>query len=248
MAPDAHPREDGDPVAGFHSRLRDLHLAAGKPSARVLEKKTGYGSTTCNDVLRGARFPSWEVTEALVAVLGGDELDWRPRWQDARRALDARQATTGAAGRTVAAAPAPEGEPASAPAGGAATGSPAGPPAHRGRWRRTVALASVLGAAILTVVALVVVLPAVTGGPSRPPATPTCPMVRRYTVEVQGRLLDAGGHVIGEIVPGDVVDADHLDTGPYRSRRKVTVVRSGKAGYVDPAKLRFVATICRTRT
>ena len=220
-----------DAVAGFHSQLRDLHLAAGKPSARVLERKTGYGSTTCNGVLRGARFPSWEVTEALVSVLGGDVLDWRSRWQDARRALDA----PGAAGRAPPAAPPPE------------TGPPAESSAHRSRRGRVVALLSLAGAAILTAVVLaVVLLPGPARRPSGPPATPTCATVRRYTVEERGRVLDAAGKVVGEIVPGDVVDADHLDTGPYHSRRKVTVVSSGKVGYVDPAKLHFVAAICRT--
>jgi hypothetical protein len=106
-------------------------------------------------------------------------------------------------------------------------------------------LLSLAGAAILTAVVLAVVLPALEHRTSAPPAAPACATVRRYTVEERGRLLDGAGMVVGEIVPGDVVDAGHLDTGPYHSRRKVTVVGSGKVGYVDPAKLHFVATICR---
>jgi hypothetical protein len=182
------------------------------------------------------------VTEALVSVLGGDVLDWRSRWQDTRRALDARQAIPG---RPPRAGP-PEGERAAATSGDAETGSPTGPPAHRRLRARTVALLSLAGAAILTAVVLAVGLPAHVRRPSDPPASPTCAEVRRYTVEERGRLLDAAGKVVGEVAPGDVVDADHLDTGPYRSRRKVTVVSSGRVGYVDPAKLHFVATVCRT--
>jgi hypothetical protein len=174
-------------------------------------------------------------------------------------------------GRTTAAAPPPDGNRAAAPPPGdgrsaaatghgrsaaatgdgravAATGGTANgsPPARRHRRGRTVALLSSAGAAILIVVVLAVVLPVLAPRPSSPPAQPTCPTVRRYTVEERGRLLDAAGHLVGEIVPGDVVDAEHLDTGPYRSRRRVTVVSTGKEGYVDPAKLHFVATICRT--
>jgi hypothetical protein len=230
MTPDAHPGDGDDPVARFHSQLRELHLAAGKPSARVLERKTGYGSTTCNDVLRGPRFPSWEVTEALVSVLGGDALDWRPRWQDARRALDDHQAAGGRA----------------PPASGDA-GAPPARPARR-RDRRWVALLSVLGGALLTLVVLVVLVPAVVHRTPGPPAAPTCPTVRRYTVEEPGRLLDADGRVVGQVAIGDVVDAGELDHGPYRSRRKVTVLSTGREGYVDQAKLRFVALVCRTRT
>jgi hypothetical protein len=227
MTPDAH-RDDGDPVARFHSQLRELHLAAGKPSARVLERKTGYGSTTCNDVLRGARFPSWEVTEALVAVLGGDAPDWRQRWQEARRALDRPMVD------------------ADAPATTDSPGPPAGDPPQRGWRRRWIALVSVIGGAIVTVVMLAVVLPAVAHRPSGPP--PDCATVRRYTVEERGRLLDAVGHAVGEVVPGDVVDAATLDRGPYRSRWKVTVLSTGKQGYVDQAKLHFVALICPTHS
>jgi hypothetical protein len=229
MTPNA-PGDIGDPVAVFHSRLRDLHLAAGKPSARVLERKTGYGSTTCNDVLRGARFPSWEVTEALVSVLGGDVLDWRSRWQEARRALD-QPAEGGSAPPDPGATP---------------TGSPAGVPAQRSWRRHWVALVSLAGGVLVTAVLLAVVLPVVAHRPSGPPAEPSCATVRRYTVEEQGRLLDAVGHEVGEVMPGDVVDAGELDRGPYHSRRKVTVLSTGKEGYVDQAKLHFVALICRT--
>jgi hypothetical protein len=103
-----------------------------------------------------------------------------------------------------------------------------------------------LGGAILTVVVLVLVLPGIVRGPSSPSAGPTCPTVRRYTIEERGDLLDASGRLIGHVVPGDVVVSERVDHGPYRSRRKVTVVTTGKVGYVDPAKLNFQAVVCRT--
>lgn len=243
MAPDAHPQDDGDPAAAFHAQLRDLHLAAGKPSARVLERKTGYGSTTCNDVLRGARFPSWEVTEALVSVLGADALDWRLRWQDARRALDAQQEAPGAAG-----APAPRtGATQPAENGGSSLASGTRPPSRSSRSRRAyLALAAVAGGAAVVAVLLVSLLPTLTGRTADPPAMPTCATARRYTVEEPGRLLDAQRREIGEVVPGDQVVATTLDRRPYRSRLKVTVQRTGQQGYVDQAKVRFVETVCRT--
>jgi hypothetical protein len=251
MAPDPHAEDGGDPVTVFHSQLRDLHLAAGKPSARVLERKSGYGSTTCNDVLRGARFPSWEVTEALVSVLGGDVVDWRARWQEGRRALDARQAGPGSARSGAAGAPPPADEsPGPPPAGESAaeTGSAAGPAAQPW-WRRPyVALASVLGGAVLAVALLLVFFPDPANLPTSTPASPTCPTVRTYNVKARGNLLDASGHVAGQVVPGDVVEATTLDPSPYHSRRKVTVLSSGREGYVDLAKLNLVKTECRTRS
>jgi hypothetical protein len=235
MTSDTPPGPRGDPVARFHSELRDLHLAAGKPSARLLERKTGYGSTTCNDVLRGARFPSWEVTEALVAVLGGDVTDWRYRWQEARRELDDRQRA--AAPRE----PEPEPEPGPAP-----TAPPE--PRIRGPVRRHPVLAVLSGLALVVVilVALLMLLPALFLGPAEPAPEPSCATARRYVVTEAGRLLDARGRQVGETRPGDALLAEVLDPGPYRYRRKVTDLRTGVVGWVDLSKIRFVETVCRT--
>jgi hypothetical protein len=166
------------------------------------------------------------VTEAIVSVLGGDALDWRRRWQDTRRALDAQQEV-----------------------GGPPQAAVARPPSHGRPSRRAyLALAAVAGGAAVVVVLLVNLVPTLTDRTGNPPAMPSCATARMYTIEEPGRLLDAQRRQIGEVVRGDVVVATTLDRRPYRFRLKVTVRRTGQEGYVDLGKVRFVETVCRTNS
>ena len=70
---------DGKPL--FFSALRDLHLTAGKPSARSISRELGDVShTTVADMLNGRRLASWAITGRVVGWLGGDEAGFRRLW------------------------------------------------------------------------------------------------------------------------------------------------------------------------
>ena len=66
--------------------LKSLHVNSGKPTIRELARSTGYGKTTVSDALNGRAVPTWNVTEALVNAMGGDQADARARWSAAKGA------------------------------------------------------------------------------------------------------------------------------------------------------------------
>jgi hypothetical protein len=66
----------------YITALRDLHVAAGEPSSRAVARQTAtlgesVGHVTINDALRGARIPTHRTLRRLVAVLGGNEDEFR---------------------------------------------------------------------------------------------------------------------------------------------------------------------------
>src|SRR5438067_12349093 len=70
--------------------LRQLHGAAGEPSARAISKKIGTAShTTVAEVLRGKRIPSWPIVASIVRELSGDETEFRQLWMAAADRLPA---------------------------------------------------------------------------------------------------------------------------------------------------------------
>ncbi|MEV4569519.1 WD40 repeat domain-containing protein [Nonomuraea sp. NPDC049419] len=74
---------DSGPVARFAGQLRQLREEAGTPSYQVLGRKAHYAASTLAAAAKGDRLPSLEVTLAYVAACGGDEEEWRVRWQAA---------------------------------------------------------------------------------------------------------------------------------------------------------------------
>ncbi|MEU4768513.1 tetratricopeptide repeat protein [Actinosynnema sp. NPDC023794] len=67
------------PVRAFYDRLHELHVAAGQPSTRELQRRTrsprrprGVNPTTIHDVFSSTSFPREEVLGAVVDALGGD--------------------------------------------------------------------------------------------------------------------------------------------------------------------------------
>ena len=85
--------------------LGDLHLQAGKPSARAIARALGSIShTTVTEALNGRRVPSWPVLARIVKALGGDEEAFQRIWMDIeyqRSALTSAPDDTTLTARTV---------------------------------------------------------------------------------------------------------------------------------------------------
>ncbi|MBB4962037.1 helix-turn-helix domain-containing protein [Micromonospora polyrhachis] len=72
----------------FAVELLRLRESAGTPSFRELAKRAHYSRTALSTAVAGRVLPSLPVTLAFVAACGGDEQEWRKRWQQANRRLD----------------------------------------------------------------------------------------------------------------------------------------------------------------
>lgn len=95
------------PIRHFYERLHELHIAAGQPSIRTLQRATrsqrrpgGINPTTIHDAFAAPRLARWEVVREVVTQLGGDVDEFERLWRSARQAQsrDADLAETGAAG------------------------------------------------------------------------------------------------------------------------------------------------------
>ncbi|MFE1075110.1 helix-turn-helix domain-containing protein [Streptomyces sp. NPDC058783] len=71
-------------VEAFAHQLRQLHAAAGAPSARQMAARTGYGKSTISEAFAGRRLPTWSVVDKLATALGADLDDLREQWVAAR--------------------------------------------------------------------------------------------------------------------------------------------------------------------
>ena len=68
----------------LRAALQDLHLRAGKPSARSISRALGDVShTTVADLLAGRRIASWDIVRRTVVHLGGDETEIQDLWMSA---------------------------------------------------------------------------------------------------------------------------------------------------------------------
>ncbi|MGH8931953.1 MAG: hypothetical protein ACRDZO_15360 [Egibacteraceae bacterium] len=80
--------EDG-PVQRFAVQLRELRQATGRPSYRQLAKRAHYSVTALSEAAGGERLPTLAVTLAYVEACGGDQDEWRARWQAVAEELEA---------------------------------------------------------------------------------------------------------------------------------------------------------------
>jgi hypothetical protein len=72
--------------------LHVIHLAAGQPSMREIERRIGRGvvsSSTVHNMFRGPRVPKWGFLELVVEALRGNVAEFRDLWQAARLAEEA---------------------------------------------------------------------------------------------------------------------------------------------------------------
>ncbi|MCG5219362.1 NBR1-Ig-like domain-containing protein [Streptosporangium sp. KLBMP 9127] len=82
-----------DLISGFAAELRSLRAAAGNPSfRRMAGRSRRISHTTLHEAAAGSRFPSWATTQEFVRACGGDEGQWRSRWERVRDATDRKQA------------------------------------------------------------------------------------------------------------------------------------------------------------
>jgi tetratricopeptide (TPR) repeat protein len=80
------------PIKDLFDRLHVIHLAAGQPSMREIERRIGRGvvsSSTIHNMFRGPRVPKWGFLELVVEALRGDVAEFRDLWQAARLAEEA---------------------------------------------------------------------------------------------------------------------------------------------------------------
>jgi Helix-turn-helix domain len=85
-------RSEGDElVEQFAKDLRELRIAAGKPTYEKLGHLAGCSKSTVHEALTGARLPSLDITLGLVHALGANEQQWCDRWKATRRVLDERR-------------------------------------------------------------------------------------------------------------------------------------------------------------
>jgi hypothetical protein len=226
---------DPDPeVAGFVADLRALRASAGAPSYERLAKSAGLARSTLHDGLRGNRLPSLEVTLGVVRACGGSEQQWRERWTTLRQRLDVPR-PDGVGGRDdslPAAEPAPEQGSAAEPAPeqGVASGR-----ARRRPRRGMLAAAAMVLLAAGAGTAVVSVADRGNDG---------CASARLYRAERAGAVLDADGHPVGRVDPGDTVRVRSLAHDRFAHRYYGTVERTHTSGYLDEAKLTFVRQVC----
>ncbi|MDQ3763494.1 MAG: helix-turn-helix transcriptional regulator [Actinomycetota bacterium] len=88
MAREERRPEDDELVKRFAEDLRELRVAAGKPTYDRLGRLAGCSKSTVHEALTGARLPSLDITLGLVRALGANEQQWRDRWKTTRQALD----------------------------------------------------------------------------------------------------------------------------------------------------------------
>jgi hypothetical protein len=74
------PIEHG-PVAGLAAGLRRLRAEAGTPTYRQLAERSHFAPSVLSAAARGARLPTWAVTQAFVQACGGDVAQWREHWR-----------------------------------------------------------------------------------------------------------------------------------------------------------------------
>ncbi|MFD7031531.1 WD40 repeat domain-containing protein [Streptomyces sp. NPDC059917] len=74
---------DGGRTALLAAGLRELRDGAGRPGYRVMAQRVHYSASTLAEAAKGIRLPSLEVTLAYAQACGGDEAEWRTRWEAA---------------------------------------------------------------------------------------------------------------------------------------------------------------------
>ncbi|HYN88432.1 MAG TPA: helix-turn-helix transcriptional regulator, partial [Ardenticatenaceae bacterium] len=81
----ARPERPVDPEAGPVQRLayelRQLRLAAGRPSYRQLSTRAHFSASMLSEAAGGTVLPSLAVTLAYVKACGGDPEEWERRWR-----------------------------------------------------------------------------------------------------------------------------------------------------------------------
>lgn len=93
MARLSKPLIPDGPISTYYDRLHDMHLAAGQPSVRQMQRATrcprwpnGINTTTIHDAFIKPRLARWEVVREIAWRLGGDVKELAALWRRARAA------------------------------------------------------------------------------------------------------------------------------------------------------------------
>ena len=93
MATLSKPLIPDGPIRLYYERLHAMHLAAGQPSVRQIQRATrgqrwpnGINPTTIHDAFVKPRLARWEVVQEIARKLGGDVLELARLWRRAREA------------------------------------------------------------------------------------------------------------------------------------------------------------------
>lgn len=91
MARLSRPLIPDGPIRLYYERLHAMHLAAGQPSVRQIQRATrgtrwpnGINPTTIHDAFAKPRLATWEVVQEIARRLGGDVQELAALWRRAR--------------------------------------------------------------------------------------------------------------------------------------------------------------------
>src|SRR5512141_447347 len=76
------------PAAALAHDLRALREAAGRPTYAAMARKAHRSASVLAEAAGGTALPTLETTLAYVAACGGDEREWRVRWEAAKAQVD----------------------------------------------------------------------------------------------------------------------------------------------------------------
>lgn len=89
--PERRIESDNAVLGEFATGLRALRRQAGSPSYRMMAAKCFYSAASLSEAAAGRRLPTLDATMAYVAACGGDEDEWRQRWQTVADAIGPHQ-------------------------------------------------------------------------------------------------------------------------------------------------------------
>lgn len=80
---------EASPLEGFAHDLRELRRKADVASYRELARRAHYSASALSTAANGRSLPTLAVVEAYVRACGGDEAEWRKRWEELNTLLQA---------------------------------------------------------------------------------------------------------------------------------------------------------------
>ncbi|MEW1549895.1 nSTAND1 domain-containing NTPase [Streptomyces tsukubensis] len=83
---------EAGPVERFAQGLRELRVAAGRPTYRAMAVRAGYSASTLAAAARGDELPSLPLVLAYTTVCGGDPAEWEARWYGTARVIKETEA------------------------------------------------------------------------------------------------------------------------------------------------------------
>jgi hypothetical protein len=101
---------DSGPVARFAADLRELRRGAGGLPYRSMATSANFAASVLSEAAAGRKLPSLAITLAYVRACGGDEDEWRGRWQKVAAERDADRSTADVGDGVQAAVGEPQGD------------------------------------------------------------------------------------------------------------------------------------------